>query len=105
VSGQLHLPPGWRLLHASGVDEVADTWLQRWTLLDIFLVLVIAVAIGRLYRLGLGDAGGGDAGAGVPGVDGAAQRVAVRAGRRGAAAGAAGGPRCAAWSRSIAPAR
>jgi len=49
VGGQLHLPPGWRLLHAAGVDEVDDTWLQRWTLLDIFLVLVIAVAIGRLY--------------------------------------------------------
>ncbi len=49
VSGQLHLPPGWRLLHASGVDDVADTWLQRWTLLDIFLVMVIAVAIGRLF--------------------------------------------------------
>lgn len=49
VSGQLHLPPGWRLLHAAGVDEVDDTWLQRWTLLDIFLVMVIAVAIGRLF--------------------------------------------------------
>ncbi len=49
VSGRLHLPPGWRLLHASGVDDVDDTWLQRWTLLDIFLVMVIAVAIGRLF--------------------------------------------------------
>ena len=49
VRGQLHLPPGWRLLHATGVDEVDDTWLQRWTLLDIFLVLVIAIAIGRLF--------------------------------------------------------
>jgi len=49
VSGLLHLPPGWRLLHATGVDEVGDTWLQRWTLLDIFLVMVIAVAIGRLF--------------------------------------------------------
>ncbi len=49
VSGQLHLPPGWRLLHASGVDDVDDTWLQRWTLLDIFMVMVIAVAIGRLF--------------------------------------------------------
>ena len=49
VEGRLHLPPGWRLLHAVGVDEVDDTWLQRWTLLDIFLVLVISIAIGRLY--------------------------------------------------------
>ncbi|MBK9752571.1 MAG: hypothetical protein IPO88_03515 [Nannocystis sp.] len=49
VRGQLHLPPGWRLLHTIGVDEVDDTWLQRWTLLDIFLVLVISIAIARLY--------------------------------------------------------
>ena len=49
VRGQLNLPPGWRLLHTMGVDEVDDTWLQRWTLLDIFLVLVISIAIARLY--------------------------------------------------------
>lgn len=49
LSGQLHLPPGWRLLHVIGVDEVDDTWLQRWTLLDLFLVLVISIAIARLY--------------------------------------------------------
>ena len=49
VRGRLHLPPGWRLLHATGMDEVDDTWLQRWTLLDIFLALVIAIAIARLY--------------------------------------------------------
>ncbi len=49
LSGNLHLPPGWRLLHAEGIDEVHDTWVQGWTLLDIFLVLVISIAIGRLY--------------------------------------------------------
>lgn len=49
VSGNLHLPPGWRLLHAEGIDEVRNTWVQSWTLLDIFLVLVISIAIGRLY--------------------------------------------------------
>jgi len=49
VRGRLHLPPGWRLLHATGMDEIDDTWLQRWTLLDIFLALVISIAIARLY--------------------------------------------------------
>lgn len=49
VGGVLHLPPGWKVLHATGVDEVSATWLGRWTLLDLFLVLVIATAIGRLY--------------------------------------------------------
>jgi hypothetical protein len=38
VSGTLHLGPGWRLFHASGVDDVSPTWVSSWTLLDIFLV-------------------------------------------------------------------
>jgi hypothetical protein len=49
VSGSLHLPPGWRLLHASGVDEVPGTWVRHWSLLELFLALIIAIAIGRLY--------------------------------------------------------
>lgn len=49
VFGSLKLPPGWRLLHASGVDEVPGTWLRRWSLLEIFLALVVAVSLGRLY--------------------------------------------------------
>lgn len=49
VSTTLQLPPGWTLVSASGADSVPDTWLQRWTLLDLFLVLVISLAIGRLF--------------------------------------------------------
>jgi hypothetical protein len=49
VSGTLHLPPGWRLLYASGVDEVPGTWIRRWSLLEVFLALVVAIGIGRLY--------------------------------------------------------
>jgi hypothetical protein len=49
VEGVLHLPPGWRLLHASGVDHAVQTWLNRWTLLDLFLVLVISMAFLRLW--------------------------------------------------------
>ncbi|MBO1520306.1 hypothetical protein [Oceanisphaera pacifica] len=45
---QLHLPPGWSLLSASGMDS-ANTWLQSWTLLDLFLVLIAAVAAFRLW--------------------------------------------------------
>jgi hypothetical protein len=44
VRGVFHLPPGWRLLSAAGVDVPSGAWLQRWTLLDFFLVLVIAVS-------------------------------------------------------------
>jgi hypothetical protein len=49
VSGTLNLPPGWRLIHASGVDEVPGTWVHRWSLLELFLALIIAIAIGRMY--------------------------------------------------------
>jgi hypothetical protein len=48
VSGVVHLPPGWRLVAAAGVDQVSDTWLQRWSLLDFFLVLIIALSVYRL---------------------------------------------------------
>lgn len=49
LSATLHLPPGWTLLAASGVDQVPGTWLQRWTLLDLFVVLIAAAAVGRLW--------------------------------------------------------
>jgi hypothetical protein len=49
VSGTLNLPPGWRLVHAMGVDEVPTTWLKHWTLLEVFLVLVLALAAWRLW--------------------------------------------------------
>jgi hypothetical protein len=48
VSATLNLPPGWRLLHAGGVDEVRGTWLRHWTLLEIFLALVLALGVWRL---------------------------------------------------------
>jgi len=49
VSAELNLPPGWRLLAARGVDNVPDSWISRWTLLDLFLVLITALATGRLW--------------------------------------------------------
>jgi hypothetical protein len=45
----LHLPPGWRLLHASGVDRASSTWLAGWTLLDLFAVVVLSLAFARLW--------------------------------------------------------
>jgi len=50
VKATLHLPPGWRLLNATGVDDVPRTWLKRWTLLDLFIVLIMAAAIGKLWH-------------------------------------------------------
>lgn len=49
VTTTLNLPPGYRLLHVSGADEVPGTWVRHWTLLEIFLVLVLALAFGKLF--------------------------------------------------------
>jgi len=49
VNAVLRIPPGWRLLGAWGADEVPETWLRRWSLLDLFIVLVIAFAVARLW--------------------------------------------------------
>ncbi|MEK7990098.1 MAG: hypothetical protein VSS52_003765 [Thiotrichaceae bacterium] len=50
VNAVLHLPPGWRLLNASGIDSIHQTWVNQWTLLDIFIVLIIAIAVAKLWR-------------------------------------------------------
>ncbi|MFH1725533.1 MAG: hypothetical protein ABII00_13060 [Elusimicrobiota bacterium] len=49
VNGRLNLPPGWRLIHAFGVDKASPTWVTLWTLLDIFLVLIIGLSVGKLW--------------------------------------------------------
>ena len=46
---QLHLPPGRRLIAASGADAAAGAWLARWELLDIFLLLIVTAATARLF--------------------------------------------------------
>ena len=55
VAGTLNLPPGWKLLAASGVDILPGTWFEKWTLLDLFLVLIIGLASFKLvnWRWGL----------------------------------------------------
>jgi hypothetical protein len=54
VEATLHLPPGWRLLGVQGADKVPDTWLEKWTLFDLFIVLILAAAMGKLWRWWLG---------------------------------------------------
>ena len=49
VRAELNIPPGWRLLNVTGVDNDPDSWLTQWTLLDLFLVLIIALSISRLW--------------------------------------------------------
>ena len=50
VTGSLNLPSGWRLLTARGVDVMPGTWFERWTLLDLFLVLIISLAVFKLWN-------------------------------------------------------
>lgn len=48
LQATLFLPPGWRLLGASGVDRAPGAWIGSWSLLSFFLVLVVAIAAWRL---------------------------------------------------------
>ena len=54
LHADLHLPPGWRALHITGVDQANYTWLNRWNLLNLFVVLITALAIGKLWHWGWG---------------------------------------------------
>ncbi len=48
ASADLNLPPGWQLLHASGVDKAEGSWLERWTLWDFFVVLLTTLVAAKL---------------------------------------------------------
>ena len=49
AEGRLYLPPGWKLLNATGIDNIPRTWLKRWTLLDFFIVLIFTIALAKLF--------------------------------------------------------
>ncbi|MDH3975576.1 MAG: hypothetical protein OEV42_14960, partial [Deltaproteobacteria bacterium] len=49
VKGRLHLPAGWRIFHAGGVDHMPGTWLKGWNLLDLFIALIIALSFMKLW--------------------------------------------------------
>lgn len=49
VAATLNLPPGHKLLMAPGVDHAPGSWMSQWQLLDFFLVLIITIAVWRLF--------------------------------------------------------
>jgi hypothetical protein len=49
VKGRLHLPAGWTLINARGVDRIPGTWVGQWTLLDFFVLLIFTIALSRVY--------------------------------------------------------
>lgn len=54
IDATLNLPPGWRLLAAEGPDRAGNAWLYAWNLLDLFIVLVVALAFTKLWNIGWG---------------------------------------------------
>lgn len=55
LSMTLNLPPGWRVFALFGADWVHGDWLTAWSLLDLFLLLIFTLAVGKLWgwRAGL----------------------------------------------------
>ena len=47
LNASLHTPPGWLLLHVGGPDKATQTWLSKWNLWAIFLLLLITGALWR----------------------------------------------------------
>lgn len=56
MNAALELGPGWSLLSATGVDGVSGSWVQAWSLLDVFLVFVTVLALRRLFGNGVAAA-------------------------------------------------
>lgn len=48
ISANLHLPFGYRLIAAPGADYAPDTWVAQWSLLDLFVLALVALLAGRL---------------------------------------------------------
>ena len=48
VDVELHLPPGWSLLSATGASYESGSWVSKWSLWDIFLVLIITFTVARI---------------------------------------------------------
>jgi hypothetical protein len=48
LSAELRLPPGWTVLSGHGPDDVSPTFVGRFTLLDLFLILLAGLAAAKL---------------------------------------------------------
>lgn len=41
LSARLHLPPGWMLLWTHGIDQVDSSWVAKWGIWDVFVILLL----------------------------------------------------------------
>lgn len=48
LSATLHLPPGWRVLMAAGMERSSNTWVDSWNVWDVFIVLITVAAMLKL---------------------------------------------------------
>jgi hypothetical protein len=48
LSASLFLPPGWKIWHIAGPDDVNSSWLSRWNLWDIFICLLVVAAVANI---------------------------------------------------------
>ncbi|MFN7565310.1 MAG: hypothetical protein ACK5TH_26350, partial [Prosthecobacter sp.] len=45
----MNLPPGWRLLAVFGADWSRGDWLTSWSLFDVFLLLIVTLAVWKAW--------------------------------------------------------
>jgi len=53
LAATINLPPGWDILHVAGADAASETWWSRWTLWSFFYVLLVTIAIARMFDIKL----------------------------------------------------
>jgi hypothetical protein len=51
LSATVMLPPGWDILAASGVDNASGTWIDEWSLMDLFGLLLIVLITWKVVGL------------------------------------------------------
>jgi hypothetical protein len=49
VNMQLMLPPSWKLLDVRGASDVTDSWVSSWTLLDVFITIMVILGAYQLF--------------------------------------------------------
>lgn len=49
LEATLNLPPGWRLGAVFGADWSHGDWLTTWSLFDVFMLLIVTLAIWRIW--------------------------------------------------------
>ena len=44
----LYLPPQWDVFHILGVTQISHSWIQKWNLWSLFVLLIIVVSVAKL---------------------------------------------------------